>query len=816
MPKSSHLTRAVFRAFIANRPYVSDKCLRRPVVATVPAWQRHVNQQQTRSFLDAILNPNRPPKTLEGARPTPKNFEAAIGKLVDLLRARKSRSRTPSHAALVDALKFLFSARYETKQPLTRNEVFLATETFRHLQERDLVLSEHAGSMTDADLLTILETLALPNPKDRFRSDTRSLAELVRSSQTRHAATTSPESEQAYLAILASTGSAVKAKDELAAHHAYPAVVWVQVLKGLVQEAKDTDFWRLLKDYQARFGDLDPVTHEELVLAFVRADRVFDAQRIYAQPVDSTTGPTTKTVSKMLDMLIRAGKMSAAESLARTLTSRMREDDVVASLILYHAARDPRPENLRQTVHGLLQSSNTEVSMATFNDVIEYALKRNNPVLAHAMQELALSEGFQPDGKTYALQLQFAIDGRDFIRAKQMYEAMLMEDVPKDDFDLTVLNRYIALLAFARAEYGIMMRATDTLLERGADLDCEAIAGLCHVFLHRGEIDEAVGLLRHRIDLFPLADRARVAVVFRDFIVDPAVNSQRAFNAYELFRHAFPETSVAHRLPLMQAFFDRKRPDMATQVFSHMRQADPGEPARPDGDAYAKCFEGIAQCRDVDGLQTIYNMLKLDLQVDLSTKIRNGIMLAHIACQTPWQAIIDHFYKIMDSREGPSYSTFEVAMRACETWPPYGNFEARKIIAVMQSWNLEITKPMYDNYVGVMAGQCEFEDAVELIENMQEDIGEAPDAFTIGTFYNAIPWQFRKDAVENWAKQAYPALWEELVSYGEEIDEEWEVRYFQLDRSIDINDPPLFADGEWKPELQRQMQSQIEPLPMST
>jgi len=786
------------------------------VVATLPAWQRNRNHQQTRPFLDAILGTDKPPKTLEGARPTPKNFEAAIGKLVDLLRARKSRSRTPSHEELVDALRFLFTARYESRHALTRNEVFLATETFRHLQERDLVLSEHAGSMTDGDLLTILETLALPTPKDRFRSDTRSLAELVRSSQARHPGTTSAESEQAYITILASTGSAVEAKDELASHHVYPRAVWVQVLKGLVQEAKDTDFWRLLKEYQAKFGDLDPYAHEELVLAFIRADRVFDAQRIYTQPVNSSSGPTTRCVSKMLEMSIRAGKMSAAESLARTLTGRIREDDVVASLILYHAARDPRLENLRQTVHGLLQSSNTEVSMTTFNDVIEYALKRNNPVLAHAVQDLALSEGFQPDGKTYALQLQFAIDQRDFSRAKQMYEAMLMEDIPNDNFDLTVLNRYIALLAFARAEYDVMMRATDTLLERGADIDCEAIAGLCHVFLHRGEIDEAVGLLRHRIDFFPLTDRARVAVVFRDFIVDPSVNPQRAFNAYELFRHAFPETSAAHRLPLMQAFFDRRRPDMATQIFSHMRQADPGEPARPNTDAYAKCFEGIAQCRDVDGLQTVFNMLKLDLQVELSTKIRNGIMLANIACQTPWQAIIDHFYKIMDSREGPSYSTFEVAMRACETWPPYGNFEARKIIAVMQSWNLEITKPMYDNYIGVMAGQCEFEDAVELIENMQRDIGEAPDAFTIGTFYNAIPWQFRKDAVEKWAKQAYPELWEELVGYGEEIDEEWEVRYFKIDRSIDIDDPPLFAEGEWKPELQRQMQSQIEPLPMVT
>jgi len=234
--------------------------------------------------------------------------------------------------------------------------------------------------------------------------------------------------------------------------------------------------------------------------------------------------------------------------------------------------------------------------------------------------------------------------------------------------------------------------------------------------------------------------------------------------------------------------------------------------ARPDAAAYQKCFEGIAQNRDIDGLQTIYNMLKLDLSVELTTHIHNGIMLAYIACQMPWQAIIDHFYKIMDSREGPTYSSFEVALRACETWPPYGSFESRKIIAVMQSWNLEITKPLYDTYIGAIAGQCEFEAAVELIENMQRDIGEPPDAFTIGTFYNAIPWQYRKDEVEKWAKLAYPELWTELCTYGEEVDEEFEVKYFKIDRSIDIDDEPLFKDGEWRPEITRARQAEIEPL----
>ena len=73
--------------------------------------------------------------------------------------------------------------------------------------------------------------------------------------------------------------------------------------------------------------------------------------------------------------------------------------------------------------------------------------------------------------------------------------------------------------------------------------------------------------------------------------------------------------------------------------------------------------------------------------------------------------------------------------------------------------------------------------------------------YSIGSFYNAIPWQYRKDEVEVWAKQAYPKLWEELLTYGEEIDEEWEIRYFKIDRTIDTTDAPLYKGGEYDPQI---------------
>ncbi|KAJ9652480.1 hypothetical protein H2198_008265 [Neophaeococcomyces mojaviensis] len=818
MKRSSHLTRAVFRALIANRPYVPPECLQRAALRNAPTLPPSINHLQKRTFFE-FLTGDTTPKSLEGSRATPKNVEVAVGRLVDLLKAKKTRSRPPTNGELTDALKFLFAARLENGIPLTRNEVFLATESYKHLQERDLVLSENAGSLAEDDLASILSALALQSPKERFRSDVRALAELVHQSFSTAASRFPEPLQSAYIAILAQTGSALEARDKLrsipATAPANAASLWLLTLKGLFAEARDREFWKALEEFDEKFGGLPPKFQEELVELFAKADRIWDAQKVFGMSLDSNAGPTPKCIAFMLEMSLRVGQMNLAEELANELSARVRSspDDVIGTLILYHAARDPRFEELRQLIHSLLQSNQGDVTMDTFNNVIEYALQRNNPTLADALTQIAESEGFTPNGKTYALRLQHTLDQHHFREAEQIYSQMLNEDMPSDNFDIPILNRFLTTLAFRPdPNHELLMRVVDSLIERDADITAEALAGLCHHFLHRGEIDELTGLLRHRIDLYPLPERARVSQIFIDFIQDTSISTQRAYNAYDLFRHAFPETPCSARLPILQSFFDRKRPDLACAIFSHMRQMEADSPARPNAAAYQKCFEGIAQNRDIDGLQTIYNMLKLDLSVELTTHIRNGIMLAYIACQMPWQAIIDHFYKIMDSREGPTYSSFEVALRACETWPPYGSFEARKIIAIMQSWNLEITKSLYDTYVGAIAGQCEFESAVELIENMERDIGEPPDAFTIGTFYNAIPWQYRKDEVEQWAKQAYPELWQELRTFGEEVDEEFEVKYFKIDRSIDIDDEPLFKEGEWRPEITRAKQAEIEPL----
>lgn len=827
MMRSSNLTRCVFRAILTNRPYVIRECSRLNALRPRPhVFAPVYNPPQKRSFFG--LNIGFGQTSLQGAKGTPANIELALSKLVDVVRARRSHSRFPPDSEIVDAFRFIFASRIESPRRLTRNEAFLATEAFRHLQERGHVLSGDAGGLSEEDLDNVLLALATSTGRDRFRTDARILATLVFEALKSRSAVKDLDlpSEHGkhpakgsllvtYITVLSKTGSALDALELLrkssqsAERVSLP--LWTAVLKGLANEGRMREFWEAIQEVQDALGPLDAVSQEILVAFFAEHDEFHSLQRIADLPLEEGQVPTTPSLVKAVDCSMRNGELKWASHLVELLQERTDSGDMAGTLLLWYALQDPDVNHIRQKLEQLAKSGVTDArTMKTMNRLIEHAYSQNKPEDASQYIRLAENLDLRPDARTRSLQLDYELKQGDRTAATETFGILSREDLPADRCDVPVLNKYIAALSFsANPEYAHLMQVVDHALETGAELEAEAIAGLCHVFLQKDELEEATGLLRHRVDSYPVDDRARIAAVFRQFIVDPTIKDQRAFNAYELFRHAFPESTVEDRLPLMQSFFDRGRPDLACLVFGHMRQREDME-ARPTAEAYAQCFEGIAQCKDIDGLQMIYNMLKLDLEVEQTTRIHNGLMAAYTECQQPFVAIIDHYWKILESREGPTLSTFALGLRACEKWVPQGGNEARHIMGLMQSFNLVITKEIFDCYIGALAGQSEFENVVELIEEMDKDIGEAPDAFTIGTFYNAIPWQYRKDEVEKWAKQAYPELWAELELYGDEIDEEWEMRYFKIDRTIHVDDELLFGTGEYHPVIANARQTTLE------
>ena len=727
----SQLTRNIFRALIADRPYAFRDCQKITRQCLRPSRPRALTpRQQSRSIFGLSLG-GTPRAALETAN-TASNLDVALTVLADLMRARRTKTQIPASAQIAQAFNHLFRSHLEKPRRFSRNEIFLATEAFKYiqeLQERQDDVGEQL--LSEEDLHNALKAMSSDKGQERFRSDLKSLGYLLyRDASAGHEEDPDQKVVQlAFVALLSRAGGAEEAAQllqdsKLEEQDAIPS--WIEVLRGLASEGRYEHLKNLYIELREEFPLMESKSFEELVTLFAANDNV-DATEWLTQEGEDFIRRIPLSVDFQIALVeygARNNRLDWPASQAfEDLLHRIPDEQVQDAIVLWYAAQGKSAEEIAEL-------SPAPLTIGNINRLFEFAYSVNLISAVDAYRKLAAKHNIRLDRKSYTLQMEYELKAKNMSAATSTYELLTAQDPLLDNADVPVLNRFLTLVAFStQPDYDLAMRVVDSLLDRGADLDAETIAGLCRLFLMRDDLEEAMSLLRYRIDSYPMNDRARVSQVFREFILDPQVQDRRALNAYELFRHAFPETSVQSRLPLMHSFFDRKRPDLACLVFGHMRQREDPE-GRPTVEAYAQCFEGIAKCKDVDGLQTVYNMLKLDLEVEPTAKIRNGLMAAYTACEQPYTAIIDQFWKIMGSSEGPTLSSFALALRACETWIPQGAQEARRIMAMMQAWNIDITKEIYLCYMGALAGQSEFENTIELIEEMYNDIGEDVDAYT--------------------------------------------------------------------------------------
>lgn len=741
----SSLTRKVFKAIIANEPYcITTVSSRLPKLRRDPLSPITQTPSQCLSLFSLASKPST--STVGESKSTPPEVGKATDVLVRLVRAQRDQTQLPPVQKIAQAFHIVLSYHNQAPARISRSEVSLLTEGFKYVQDYEAKDAEPAGALfSDTDLQQGLSALASSSGKDKFRSDSKKLAYMLFSELRRRRTSqgkaveapnqSEPSVAENYIAVLSSTGGAREAYDML--RNSSDGDIqkhWLEVIKGLSSEGLEQDVWKALDEMKARTGNLSVEGHEILTIHFAKNASISATKNIYGQSIAGDGSPTVASRLGMAEFCIRNKDLGWGAPILTHLRSIPEDPRVWDVTLVCSAAQGAIPDDIAAMIDSLAQvaaqSGISGPSMSNVNSLIEYAYSVSDVQAVQSYISMAVERGLQPDAKTFLLQLDYEVRARDLNRAASTFEIISSQDPITDESDAPVLNRFLTAVCFSsNPEYDLVMRAFDSILERNFYFDAETISGLCKVFLQREELEEILGLLRHRVDSYPRNDRARISQSFKEFMIDQSVADQRAFNAYELFRVAFPETSVDDRLQIMHSFFKRKRPDLACLVFGHMRQReDPS--ARPTPDAYGQCFEGLASCQDVEGLQIVYNMLKLDLEVEPTTRVRNGLMAAYNACGQPFTAIIDHFWKILASREGPTMSSFALALRACETWIPQGAMEARKTIAMMQSWDLEITKEIYDCYIGAIAGQCEFENTIELIEDMENDIGVPADAFT--------------------------------------------------------------------------------------
>ncbi|KAL4785811.1 hypothetical protein BJX76DRAFT_346709 [Aspergillus varians] len=767
----SQLTRRVFRAILNNEPLSSSQCRYRCLHTVRPYRPRRLAPRpsyvQRRGLFAFNFNPPTapPPSTLPS--------EAGLKQMRDLSVSLRNKDREPESDILAKAFQEFFETRAEDPGVITQFQAQLFSTTWYYLQAREgnLEPEDWQRVFCDESLENVLYVLSkaecLPQARGAIRAFTRSVF-LARCEHPEF-----PRSRGSLVAILAYINIQALYGDPNEARHTVEKFwrrlrkispsPWLTVMRGFAMSDDRHQIKQIARNLDKNGVSFDPASQKELVEFLIGVNHLDAVKLVYECPLSGDQEPNLSTKLAATRYAILKTDTSWAQPVLESILPH-HISETIGVRLLWAAAQEKDASQIVEMVESLaakepeLQAS---LTISCVNDLIEYANSTNNPTLASECMTLAPAWGLIPDSQTQLLYLESRIQSGDLDGVLKILGEMETPEATKP-VNLSLMNKLITMFCLSRPDDAILdyiSSILDPLLENDARLEAETLTALTHMLLYRHDFEALSELLRPRLGSYDTEERNKIRNALTNFIQDLEQESEPAWEAYMLLRLAFPETGVGMRTAIMSSFFQRDRSDLAFLVFGHMRQAEHFS-QRPKPDTYARCFQGIAQTQDSKHLELVHNMLKLDTEVDLSTRLLNWLVLAYAECEKPEKSM-QIFREILQSEEGPSQRTILFFFKACEKHHN-GTHEAMKMVEKMKILEIALDRRLYTAYVEALAAQCEFDLATEAMDAMKEVTGYPPTSSSIGHFYNAIPYQHWKDEVEKWAKAHHPELWAQL------------------------------------------------------
>lgn len=665
--------------------------------------------------------------------------------MLELSQALAKHERPPPRATLAKAFRAFVLDRHERLNlSVDDSYIGLLLTTLRYLQDTRTE-EEGLGLLID-DLVNTMELLKASKSKEPDELDNhialgRSLYEEVNrlgelAGDDRVKALNSlikilalkrkPEEARALLEQHWGQGSSVVDRDQ-----------WKNVLIGFALVGDQGKMLETLTTMEKHGVPFNSQVHQAVIAYYTKTSKDVEMMKKWYE-IGKAKGiePTRRTDLLVLTLCIYNDELEWGEPILRSfLDTKLQKNpnDIKVSwkLILQWAvAKGKRFEEIDRLLNVLVRRSQEEglhvrPDIDMINPLIKLAASKNDAYGAERYLALGLKRGLKPDHKTKLLQFEYRINSGDLHGAKAVYDELKDKGYEMFDSIAPVDRLLVALSNQDPVRYDVVAELVDDVSERNIRLGPDAVSALTLVHLRRGELQALVDLINTHAYRFSPRQRVSIRNVFVEYCLDRSVLTAKVWDAYNILRRKFPELDRETRTQIMSAFFERGRSDMATHVFGHMRNLDTPD-RRPTIDTYAVCFEGIGRCSDSESLRLVYNMLKLDNTVEPDTKIYNSLMLAHVGCKDP-KGALNFWVEIMHSREGPTYSSISIALRACETSRFDGEQQARDIWNRLGRFGIHVTKEIYTAYVGALAGQGLFDECVELINNAEEEVKYTPD-----------------------------------------------------------------------------------------
>lgn len=684
-------------------------------------------------------------------KPKPIDIDPGLDLMLDLNEMLHMKTRPPPPDELAKAFNDFFQAKLNTARPIEDLQARHAMVTFQHL--RDINYAVEGFGLAEEDLRVALgvlgESLALlirtsSLNKETSRSHSQ-LAQLLFEELARRRdinrdrqASRVPRSQDLipFIRVLSHTGDSFVAR-AIVEHYWQTDLTqsgitpWSMVLRGFAREENSQELEKTIEIMQMHKLPFDFRVHQSINLYYTRIGDMEMTKKWYKHPIANSKKPTTYTNACVLRLCVRKNEFEWGHPIFKSMLDQnpdtLREWNVI---FLWAAAQGKGVDEIERMMTVMVRRNEDKEKVLhpdieTINGLVELANSRNDPYTAERYVALGQKWGLQPNSETYILQLDYRIKVGDLDGARAVYSRLQAEEV-QDNKDIPFVNKLITAMCGEKSQsFEAIMGVVEDLSERKVRFEPETVAALTRFHLQRGEMHDLVDLLHTHAFHYGLEQRASIRDVILQFCLDRSNSTSMAWDAYSILRQIFTETNIEIRTRLMMEFFDRKRSDMACHVFGHMRQ-QPAGPGRPTAETYVRCFEGFAKCNDLESLENVHNMLKLDAEVELNTKLYNALMIAYVGCKESHRSL-DFWTDIVHSQEGPTYNSIRIALRACED-VAWGEQEARDIWARLKRFEIEITREIYTAYIGALAGQALFTECTKLIDEAEKETGHKPNA----------------------------------------------------------------------------------------
>ncbi|KAL2071841.1 hypothetical protein VTL71DRAFT_13076 [Oculimacula yallundae] len=797
----SQLTRSVFRRLLSNEGYFAHCPSRSAPFSRIshrngsPTIFRAPCRRSLFGFSHKAPRQHKDPALAPGLKP-----------MVDFAVMDKLKARPPPANDLVKAWRIFFQYKSAKRQSLDPMEARHVLMVLKHLKELDSESADCSLNIEDTRLpIKVFQDVRGMSPRDHSMQE----AELVRLlfEEWQKAPQTEANRQRdlhLFIRVLTRTGNTAEARDlfEAQTFSSDPAMApttlqtlrlcWKSILRGFALEDNETE---LLATAQKTEDNKEFVyyaaKHSIMTEFYAARNDVENTKLWYSKPlvnvegIKTSTQPDPKTLTVVLRCCIRNNESDWCNSVFRDVLETDL-DKARWDIVLQWAAgvMGKGVEDVERMMKVMIRRSTDErpvmPDIVTINGLVDMAISLKDSYLAERYIALGEKFGIRPNGNTYILQMKYRADANDLRGAQEAYDLLQAEEVQNDE-DLPAINTFLRALCASKLDnYNRITSITSDLDEREKSLEAETVCALTTMYLQRDEIHEMIDLLQTQSYRYTIEERSQLIKTMMDFSTDPATTTVRSWEAYTIMRQVFDETNLDQRTRMMNEYFSRGRCDMACHAFGHMRQHSMPH-RRPVLETYVQCFEGIASLADRECLDMVHNMLKMDSSIEPNTKLYNALMLAYTSCDEADRAL-DFWDDITNSDEGPSYKSLEIVFWACGK-KPFGDRKARDIWNKMRRMEIEVTRKVFAGYISALAGQGKFEEARDLIEVMERDLSLKLDVDTLGTFYNSLPGQNRKDLVEEWAKGLYPDVWKELCKLGQTTQDEGH-RLFNMTREM--------------------------------